>query len=138
MAKASTEGCTESGGPGWVQPSTSERVRSGQASANSCATTPPIETPSTWAENSPAASRTAADAAAVLDAAGEFSAHVLGVSMGGVVAQEFALACPERTRSLVLGCTESGGPGWVQPSVDALAMLGQRSRMTLALSLIHI
>jgi len=74
----------------------------------------------------------AADAAAVLDAAGEFSAHVLGVSMGGVVAQEFALACPKRTRSLVLGCTHPGPPDSVQPSVDALAMLGQRSRMTLA------
>lgn len=47
----------------------------------------------------------AADAAAVLDAAGVDKAHVYGVSLGGVVAQQFALENPERTLSLVLGCT---------------------------------
>lgn len=46
-----------------------------------------------------------ADAAAVLDAAGESSAHVYGVSMGGGIAGEFAMAYPERTRSVTLGCT---------------------------------
>lgn len=74
----------------------------------------------------------AADAVAVLDAAGESSAHVIGVSMGGVVAQEFALTYPDRVRSLVLGCSHPGPPDSVQPSIEALAMLGQRSRMTLA------
>lgn len=47
----------------------------------------------------------AADALAVLDAAGERSAHVYGVSMGGGIAAEFAMAYPERTRSVTLGCT---------------------------------
>jgi pimeloyl-ACP methyl ester carboxylesterase len=47
----------------------------------------------------------AADARAVLDAAGEESAHVYGVSLGGVIVQQFALESPERVRSLVLGCT---------------------------------
>ena len=47
----------------------------------------------------------AADALAVLDAAGEKTAHVYGVSLGGVVAQEVALQAPERVRSLILGCT---------------------------------
>jgi 3-oxoadipate enol-lactonase len=47
----------------------------------------------------------AADAFAVLDAAGEDSAHVYGMSMGGLTAQEMALSHPERVRSLVLGCT---------------------------------
>jgi len=47
----------------------------------------------------------AADACAVLDAAGEETAHVYGVSLGGVVAQQLALQAPERVRGLVLGCT---------------------------------
>jgi 3-oxoadipate enol-lactonase len=56
----------------------------------------------------------ASDAAAVLDAAGVSRAHVFGVSMGGMVAQEFALQYPARTRSLILGCTSSGGPSAVR------------------------
>lgn len=51
----------------------------------------------------------ARDAAAVLDAAGVERAHVLGVSMGGMIAQEFALRFPPRVRKLVLGCTTSNG-----------------------------
>ncbi|MCU1691743.1 MAG: hypothetical protein JWM64_834 [Frankiales bacterium] len=47
----------------------------------------------------------ASDAVAVLDAAGEQSAHVYGASLGGVVAQQIALQAPDRVRSLVLGCT---------------------------------
>ncbi|WP_163048790.1 alpha/beta fold hydrolase, partial [Acinetobacter pittii] len=47
----------------------------------------------------------AADALAVLEAAGETGAHVYGVSMGGGIAAEFAMAYPERTRSVTLGCT---------------------------------
>ena len=46
-----------------------------------------------------------ADALAVLDAAGVGSAHVYGVSMGGGIALEFAIRHPERTRSVILGCT---------------------------------
>ena len=52
----------------------------------------------------------ASDAAAVLDAAGVPSAHVFGVSMGGMIAQEFALQYPQRVQSLILGCTAAGGP----------------------------
>ena len=47
----------------------------------------------------------AADAVAVLDAAGVESAHVIGASMGGVLAQIMAVRYPERVRSLVLACT---------------------------------
>jgi len=52
----------------------------------------------------------ASDAAAALDAAGVERAHVFGLSMGGMIAQEFALQYPWRVRSLVLGCTAPGGP----------------------------
>jgi 3-oxoadipate enol-lactonase len=50
------------------------------------------------------------DAAAVLDAAGETSAHVIGASLGGLIAQELTLAHPGKVRSLVLACTNPGGP----------------------------
>lgn len=51
-----------------------------------------------------------ADALAVMDAAGIKSAHVYGVSMGGGIALEFGMKYPERTRSLILGCTMGKWP----------------------------
>lgn len=51
-----------------------------------------------------------ADTAAVLDAAGADSAHIIGVSMGGMIAQQFTLAHPDRVRSLILMATTPGGP----------------------------
>jgi 3-oxoadipate enol-lactonase len=72
----------------------------------------------------------ASDAAAVLDAAGIFDAHIFGVSMGGMIAQEFAVQYPKRTRSLILGCTSSGGPSAVRAERNVADMLMARG-MTL-------
>ncbi len=51
----------------------------------------------------------ASDAKAVLEAANVESAHILGMSMGGMIAQEFALNYPEMARSLILTVTNCGG-----------------------------
>jgi pimeloyl-ACP methyl ester carboxylesterase len=57
----------------------------------------------------------AEDVAAVLDAAGFERAHVVGTSLGGMVAQELALARPERVEALVLACTTPGLRGFPMP-----------------------
>jgi 3-oxoadipate enol-lactonase len=54
----------------------------------------------------------ARDALAVLDAEGVASAHVVGASMGGVIAQIMGVMHPERTRSLVLACTSCRHHPW--------------------------
>ena len=51
------------------------------------------------------------DAAALLDAMDWEQCLVMGVSFGGMVAQEFALRHPARVERLVLACTSSGGAG---------------------------
>ncbi len=53
------------------------------------------------------------DLAALLDTLGIAHTHLLGVSLGGFIAMEFALAHPEKLDRLVLACTTSGGPEMV-------------------------
>jgi len=51
----------------------------------------------------------AEDTAALMDALGVSRAHVLGISMGGYIAQELAIRRPDLVEGLVLGCTACGG-----------------------------
>jgi len=63
------------------------------------------------------------DVAHLLDAIGIDSAHIVGASFGGFVAQEFALKYPGMTRKLVLCCTSFGGPRHVVPAPETLMAL---------------
>ncbi|HEY3829714.1 MAG TPA: alpha/beta fold hydrolase [Solirubrobacteraceae bacterium] len=65
------------------------------------------------------------DAAGLLGALGVDSAHVLGISMGGMVAQELALAHPEQIRTLALGCTYCGGEGSSLASPEVIQRLAE-------------
>lgn len=67
----------------------------------------------------------ASDAIAVLDDAGEETAHVVGASMGGAISQMLTLAYPERVRSLTLACTSCRNHEWRR---ELLAGWGRESR----------
>jgi len=65
----------------------------------------------------------ARDVAGLLDVIGIDAAHIFGISMGGMIAQHFALSYPERVISLILGCTNCGGVHSIQPEPESLAAL---------------
>jgi len=68
----------------------------------------------------------AADALAVLDALGVQNAHVVGVSMGGMIAQRVALAAPERVLSLTSVMSSSGARGLPQAEPRVMRVLMSR------------
>jgi len=61
------------------------------------------------------------DTAALMEHLGFSPAHVVGVSMGGMIAQELALRHPQKVLSLVLGCTTPGGPHAIRIGGSAFA-----------------
>ena len=63
------------------------------------------------------------EAVGVLDACRHARAHVVGISMGGMIAQLVALRHPARVDRLVLIATHGGGPGVVPPTPEAMATL---------------
>ncbi len=65
----------------------------------------------------------AADATAVLDAVGWERAHVLGQSMGGMIAQQMAIDSPDRLRSMISLMSTTGARGVGRSTDEALAAL---------------
>jgi 3-oxoadipate enol-lactonase len=70
----------------------------------------------------------AEDAEALLDAVGWGDCLVMGVSFGGMVAQEFVCRFPDRVRRLVLACTSSGGQGGASYPLHELQELSEEDR----------
>lgn len=69
----------------------------------------------------------AADTVGLMDSLGLDSAHIFGVSMGGLIAQVLALDYPERVKKVTLGCTTHGGRHAVQPEKEVMEALAKAS-----------
>jgi len=63
------------------------------------------------------------DTAGLMDALGTPRANVLGLSMGGMIAQELVLNYPEKVKKVVLCATHCGGAKSVQASDEVMGML---------------
>lgn len=76
------------------------------------------------------------DAAALMDGLDWPDAHIVGVSFGGMVAQELAVRHPERVTKLVLMCTSSGGEGGASFPLQELEGMrdDERARATIAVA----
>lgn len=71
----------------------------------------------------------AGDVAGLLEAIGIDAAHIYGVSMGGMIAQEFALRYSQKVISLILGCTNCGGRHTIIPDAEVMTFLFDEERM---------
>jgi 3-oxoadipate enol-lactonase len=69
------------------------------------------------------------DAIAVLDDLGVEEAHIYGISLGGMVAQQVALRHPRRVKSLILGATQPGGRRAVRADDEVMTFFRRRSTM---------
>jgi len=78
----------------------------------------------------------AADGAALLDHIGWERSAVLGVSFGGMVAQEYAVTFPERITRLALVCTSPGGPDLASYPLHELAERPAAEQAAIGLSLV--
>ena len=72
----------------------------------------------------------ASDAIGLLNTLAVSRAHVFGISMGGMIAQELGIHHPQQVASLTLGCTTPGGKNAVPAPPESLKMLEGRARMT--------
>ena len=77
----------------------------------------------------------AQDAVGLMDAVGWRRASVIGISFGGMVAQELAIRYPERIQRLVLACTSSGGAGGASYPLHELLSLPQEEYIRRSLML---
>jgi 3-oxoadipate enol-lactonase len=71
----------------------------------------------------------AQDIAGLFEALAIDAAHIYGVSMGGMIAQQFALRYPEKVISLILRGTTCGGAHSIPPDVEAMTHLFDLERM---------
>ncbi|MCF8121723.1 MAG: alpha/beta hydrolase [Desulfarculaceae bacterium] len=67
----------------------------------------------------------AGDVAALIEGVAGGRAHVLGISMGGMIAQELALAWPQRVAGLVLTATHCGGAHKVMPTDETMELFAK-------------
>ena len=72
----------------------------------------------------------AEDTLSLLDHLGLERILVLGLSMGGMIAQELVLMAPDRIQAVVLGCTHYGGPSRIPPAQAAMEILLNNTGLT--------